>query len=176
MQTRQQNSYFRDLTFHVNRRKFGYNIPATDLDFLEYDNFQPIDLREFKNKKSGWREGNRTASVRAVYNLAKCANIPFYVIEHNDNYSEITVCFIEGWNEGIPQLSEQTMTLPDYVSSLYKIRNRDVPETILIPESLSSIILPHLIYYLVRELKPNERLVLLKNLVRYYKFNGEDND
>lgn len=155
--TRQQNSYFRDLTFHVYRRKLGSNIPATDLDFLEYDNFQPVDLREFKNDKSKWREGKRTASIRATYNLAKKANIPFYIIEHNDNYSNLCLCKVIDIKGTIPITEDQKMTLPQYIENLYKSRGRELPEGMNLPLSFNAITPTGLIIELFLEMEEKNK-------------------
>ena len=167
--TRKQNSFFRDLTFHVNRRNFGRNIPSTDIDFLEYDNFQPVDIREFKNKNSNWRSGERTASIKATFNLAKMANIPFYIIEHNDDFSSISICQIKKWNRNVPVVfNEQNMTLPEYVKSLYKARNRTFPDSVYVPNTLTQINIPHIICHLFEELEQDDRVELLNMLNKFY--------
>lgn len=125
--TRHEMSFRRDMSFHVARRKFGYNAPATDIDFLEYDNLEPVLLWEAKSIKSRWRNGRRTASMIVQWKLSKLAGIPYVVVEHNDKWSKITVFKIGGWKHKVPIISdERKMTLRQFVAWLYKIRGRTI--------------------------------------------------
>lgn len=125
--SRPEMTHARDMTFHIARREFGFNIPVTDLDFLEFDNFEPVLLWEAKSIKSHWRDGKRTAGMKAQWNLAKRANVPYVVVEHNEDWSEVTVCKVGNWERMQPIiLSEQAMTLKQFVSWLYEVRDRDI--------------------------------------------------
>lgn len=140
--SRHEMTFKRDMSFHVARRRFGYNIPATDIDFLEYDRLEPVLLWEAKSNRSSWRNGNRTASMVVQWKLANMAGIPYAVVEHNDEWSEITVCKIDDWKDKKPIIAdEQKMTLKQFVSWLYEIRNRRVPLVLsnIVPDELKQI-------------------------------------
>lgn len=124
---REEITFARDMTFHLARRKYGSNIPATDIDFLEYDHKQPVLLWEAKSTKSGWRDGIRTASMEAQWNLACHAGIPYRVVEHNKDWSELSVCTIAKWEGKKPIIeTEIAMSLFEFVSWLYEIRGRNI--------------------------------------------------
>lgn len=125
--SRPEMSFQRDMSFHVARRKFGRNAPATDIDFLEYDNLEPVLLWEAKSTRSRWRSGVRTASMIVQWKLAAMAGVPYVVVEHNDKWSTITVCEIGDWEGRKPVISnEWQMTLKQFVAWLYEIRGRDI--------------------------------------------------
>lgn len=127
MASSQEMTFKRDMSFHIARRRFGYNLPATDIDFLEYDNKQPVLLWEAKSTRSGWRNGKRTASMEAQWNLAMRAEIPYRIVEHNEDWSIVSVCNVSDWNKGLPVIeSEQEMTLREFVTWLYEKRGRDI--------------------------------------------------
>jgi len=164
---RYQKTFYRDLTFHVNRRKFGSNIPATDIDFLEYDNRQPISLSELKDKRSHWRKGTSWANIEATWNLAERANIPYYITEYAEDWSEISICRIGGIKGKIPIIDEERIvTLSGYIEHLYTIRNREVPAHIkrVIPQKLEPATRERIILELWNELNPSERKELKKKL------------
>ena len=139
---RKEKLHRRDMTFHTNRRHYG-SLSATDIDFLEYKyNGSEIELLllwEAKLSRSNWRgKSSDTSSMEAQWTLAKQAGIPYVVIEHNDTWSEITICEIDSWEhfwEGKPKLrpvisKERKMTLKQFVSWLYEIRGKDIKKAL----------------------------------------------
>lgn len=125
----------RDMTFHVNRREYGDNIPATDIDFLEYDRWQPKMLLELKSSRAWAAQNNSNVIVQ--YRLAQMADILYRVVESNKNWSQLTVIEIslvepeqkENQKPQKPRIkieNETTMELPDFVAWLYKIRGYDI--------------------------------------------------
>jgi hypothetical protein len=139
--TRREKSFRRDMTFHVNRRNYGRNIPATDIDFLEYDNHKPILLWEAKSDKSRWRNGVRTSGMRAQYKLAQMAEIYYRVVENSDDWSQIAMYKVLGWNGATPIVERTAMfTLREFVEALYIFRKREFPGGIAVPDELEQII------------------------------------
>ena len=137
---RREYSHSRDMTFHVNRRNYGKNIPATDLDFVEFDNLEPVLIWEAKSHMSHWKQGRRTASMLVQWKIAQRAGIKYRVIEHNDDWSIIRSYKILSWDRLKPNVVEiGTYTLPKFVEALYKIRGREKPEWIKVPDRLEPI-------------------------------------
>jgi len=122
-------TFYRDYTFHGYRRLFGENIPATDIDFLEFDNHQPIAILEQKTQNSHWREGIRTDGLIAMWHLANKADIPLYVAENNLDWTRVAICAIGGFDETVPQIVEnETVTdIRGLVRFQYDMRGRKVP-------------------------------------------------
>jgi len=138
---RQEKSFARDMTFHINRRAYGKDIPATDIDFLEFDKLEPVLLWEAKSDKSHWRKGRRTASMIAQWKLAERAEIPYRVIEHSDDWSQVTVYEVKEWKGWMPIIGKETaMTLTEWIAALYAIRKREVPNGVKVPDKLGAII------------------------------------
>jgi hypothetical protein len=74
-----ERSGWRDLGLSGRHRLWGHDCPATDIDFLEYDNGVPVALLEFKHERAErYRTGS--ANIRACRNLADRGKIPFFVI------------------------------------------------------------------------------------------------
>ena len=129
--TRPEYSFERDFTFHLARRRFGRNIPATDIDFLEFDNLRPVLVWEAKSNQSKWRTGVRTASMVAQWRLATQANIEYRVVEHSHDWSQLCIVKVRGWYKmgylWRPHIeSEITMSLPEFLAWLYSVRDRDM--------------------------------------------------
>lgn len=179
-----QKSFFRDLTFLYHRRNFGRNIPATDIDCLEFDRLQPLCLWEAKLKGSKWREGSSTIATQFL--LSQQAEIGYFVAEHNTDWSKITVCGLSGldtshskWKPKPVIQSETGYGLQDFVKMLYTLRNRRIEDELqeasatlpirilrnwreIVPRKLTPINRKQLILELWRELTKKERKELLE--------------
>jgi len=137
---RREYSYSRDMTFHINRRGYGKDIPATDIDFVEYDNLEPVLIWEAKSDKSHWKQGRRTASMIVQWKIAQRANIKYRVIENSDNWSVIRSYKILGWDRMRPKVEQVGVyTLPEFIQALYKIRGREIPSWVNVPDELEPI-------------------------------------
>ena len=137
---RKEQSFSRDMTFHVNRRGYGNNIPATDLDFVEFDNLEPVLIWEAKSDKSHWKEGRRTASIIVQWKIAKRANITYRIVEHADDWSIIHSYEILSWDKMKPEYRlVGTFTLPQFVKALYQVRNRQMPKNLNVPDRLEPV-------------------------------------
>lgn len=126
-----QGTFYRDQTFLFNRREFGRNIPATDIDCLEFDRLEPICLWEAKSGRSSWRMGS--SSIAAQYLLAERAGVNYFVAEHNPDWSRIIVCHLSGldrearkWTPPPIIENETTYDLRGFVKMLYSLRDRNI--------------------------------------------------
>ena len=157
-------TFYRDLTFHSARRSYGNNIPCTDLDFVEYDHLIPVALKELKSRRSHWREGRRTASARVQLKIAQMLGIPYFIDEHSDDFSSVSVCRISEFNGRMPVIeNESQLSLIEYVEHLYTIREREMPELVRIrvPERLEPVTRLKYAEHLVDEMTDSEKQALI---------------
>ena len=74
----QERSGWRDEGISLRHRKWGWDCPAVDIDFLliEYDHGKAIALVEYKNEHAPRQRGATSASHRAIADLASKAGLP----------------------------------------------------------------------------------------------------
>jgi len=170
-------TFYRDYTFHGYRRLFGDDIPATDIDFLEFDHHEAVGIVEQKTQGSKWKEGQRTDSLIAMHNLAKSAGIPLYVAENCQDWATVNICTIDSFNGQhgkIPHVRDEICTdTRGLVRFEYHIRGRKVPPSIEQrlqnqgPEVCPGILTPtNLILELFSELTSSQQAALLEKLNR----------
>ena len=85
----------RDDILSAKHRRWGYNLPATDVDFIlcEYDHRIPKALIEHRHLNGSVRfDSNMTALAR----LADMANLPFFIVQYHYEGDDGTL-----WKEGI---------------------------------------------------------------------------
>ena len=77
------------------RRDWGYNVPAEDIDFLEYDNCRPVALFEFK-RRTDWQTAKISldANLKAMKQLADMARLPLFVTVYPDSHDSFRVIAI----------------------------------------------------------------------------------
>ncbi len=71
----------RDEIISAKHRRWGYNVPATDIDFVlcEYDREMPKALTEFRHINGSIR---RNSNMNALGNLANMAGLPFFIVQY----------------------------------------------------------------------------------------------
>ena len=122
---------WRDQEISARHRKWGYDCPALDIDFLmlEYDRGKAVALAEFKNEHAAQiRMGH--PSIQALINLADAANIPLFLVRYATNFS---------WHHVTPGNSNAKcfvpeaikLTEPEWIALLYRCRGREVPTELL---------------------------------------------
>ena len=125
-----ERSGWRDLDFSEHHRKWGWDCPAVDIDFLmiEYDKAKPIALVEYKHQQAKQADP-KTTSYRAIKALANIAHIPFFGVRYSYDFKQFTVARI---NYRAEQLlaTRQIMSEFEYVEFLYRLRGRKVPDDI----------------------------------------------
>lgn len=87
-----EQTLYRDLELCNLHREWGYDVPACDIDFLEYDNCNPVALIEYK-KRADWRTTilNKDANLMALTRLGNRAKIPVYCVFYNPDRSMFRV-------------------------------------------------------------------------------------
>ena len=129
----------RDEILSAKHRRWGYNVPATDIDFLvvEYDRAQAQALIEYRHING---KAVDDTSMKALRDLANRANLPFFVVRYRyatddgtlwqpakvdtDAWFRIIAC-----NERAEKLwytadVDTWLTEQEYVVWLHKIRGR----------------------------------------------------
>lgn len=133
---KQERSGWRDRDISKRHREWGFNCPATDVDFLEYDQGRGVALCEWKHERAKMYDSEKDVNIKALRNLANSAKIPFFVIIRANDLS---------WFDVYPEnkTAKETMTRGglddhcfratselDFVQFLYWLRGRVVPDAI----------------------------------------------
>jgi hypothetical protein len=111
-------------------REYGFDCPATDIDFLlvEYTHGAPVALVEYKFMRAYGTVNVNHPTLRALRMLADGYSngpLPFYIAYYDDNYAyridplndAATILF-----EGKVRMSERA-----YVKRLYRMRGETIP-------------------------------------------------
>lgn len=71
----------RDNTISEKHRRWGYNVPAVDIDFLliEYDQAKAQALIEYRHANGTIRQDT---SIKAITDLANRASLPFFIVQY----------------------------------------------------------------------------------------------
>jgi hypothetical protein len=124
--TRDERTNWRDKELSNRHRKWGFNCPAIDIDFLmiEYNNGLPVAIIDYK-RYSGSVENVSQASFRAITALANNSNIPFFVVYYWEKIWAFKILPINDIGKKIiKNNSDKTdYTEKEFVTLLYNIRN-----------------------------------------------------
>jgi hypothetical protein len=150
---RTESTGWRDSWISDKHRSWGYDLPASDIDFmlLEYDNMKPITLVEHKTVGC-WKQFGRETVLRwhaPVATLATMAGLPSYLCLYEKHPAAFYVLATNEIAERVPGRngcfgSEMIpMSERQYVAFLYHLRNRPLP-SVLVSELESVAIQPHM--------------------------------
>jgi hypothetical protein len=126
MQVRPERTGWRDRALSERHRRWGWNCPAIDIDFLEFHGGEPVALIECKHESAPvWDLEGKPA--RAFIRLADRASLPaFYVVRAAD----FSWWQLRALNRlAAEQLGaiERMLTEPEFVSLLYALRGLNLP-------------------------------------------------
>ena len=130
-QVRPERTGWRDEALYRRHRRWGWDCPAVDLDFLflEYDRGKASAIVEYKNEHAAPQYASHP-TYQAMIDLGDKAQIPVIACRYSDDFQTWKVIPLnEIAKKFLPQravLSEQ-----DWVKLLYKIRGYDVPQRVL---------------------------------------------
>mgnify|MGYP007070314014 CR=1 FL=1 len=128
-EVKQERSGWRDLAMSARHRLWGWDCPATDIDFLEYNYGWPVAITEYKHERA-YIPDKIASPLKAQINLGNQAQIPVFLVTHADDFSWFDVRPMN--DHAKKHLSEScVMTETDWVSLLYKIRGMEVPDSVL---------------------------------------------
>ena len=118
---------WRDQRLSERHRRWGWDCPAVDVDFLmlEYDRGKASALVEYKHEQAAPQYPTHP-SYRAMIDLGDRAGIPVFGVRYADDFSWWRVTPLNGLAKKL--LSEQTrMTEEDWIKLLYRIRGSEAP-------------------------------------------------
>lgn len=130
-QVREERTGWRDEGISRRHRRWGWDCPAVDLDFLllEYDRGKASAIVEYKNEHAQPQYVSHP-TYQAMIDLGNKANIPVIACRYSDDYSEWKVVPLnDKAKEFIPKRA--TLSENEWVKLLYIIRGYDVPQSVL---------------------------------------------
>lgn len=130
-QVRQERSGWRDLALSQRHRRWGWDCPAVDLDFLflEYDRGKAAALVEYKHENAAPQYASHP-TYQAMIDLGTRAGIPVFACRYSDDFTSWAITALNAKaKEYLPE--RRTMTEPEWVTFLYKIRGYNVPQTVI---------------------------------------------
>ena len=112
-------------------RRWGWDCPAVDLDFLflEYDKGKAVALVEYKHERAQTQWASHP-TYQALIDLGNRAKIPVFAARYKDDFSEWNVVPLNIFARTfLPE--RQTMTEREWVGFLYRIRGYEAPPELL---------------------------------------------
>ncbi len=133
-EVKQERTGWRDAWLSARHRLWGFDVPMVDVDWLviEYDNSEPIALIDYKEHSSPRVQGPTDANSRAIAKLATRAGIPAYNVRYWKQLSILEFFPIALNDSGESLLpSKLRMNEIEFVTWIYKLRGRSLPESVL---------------------------------------------
>jgi hypothetical protein len=126
MQVREERSGWRDRELSQRHRRWGWNCPAMDIDFLEFHAGEPVALIECKLEHARpWDLAAKPA--QAFVRLADRAALPaFYVVRAAD-FSWWRVQALNDHARDRLGVDLRVLSEPEFVSLLYALRGLNLP-------------------------------------------------
>jgi hypothetical protein len=121
---RVEQTGWRDLSLNNRHRLWGWDCPATDIDFIEYTGGRPVALVEYKS--AGAEVNFDGHNLRALVELANRAGLPAYLVRYKSDFSLWQVLPLNAKARAyVPRPA--VMTELGYVTLLYRLRGQSVP-------------------------------------------------
>lgn len=130
-EVRSERSGWRDEGLSNRHRLYGWDCPAVDIDFLmiEYDTGKPSALVEYKLREKPQEFDYSSTSFAAIAELANNSHIPAICCQYNKDFTRF-------WPEAMNEYGKKwlpcrwSLTEEQYVSLLYALRGRHIPDEI----------------------------------------------
>jgi hypothetical protein len=127
---RKERTGWRDLALSERHRKWGWDCPAVDLDFLflEYDKGEPVAIVEYKHENASPQFASHP-TYQAMIRLGSKAGIPVFAARYEDSFILWRIIPLNyKATEWLPKRIE--MTEREWVTFLYKLRGYTPPESL----------------------------------------------
>lgn len=131
MDVKKERSGWRDLGLSDRHRRWGWDCPAVDLDFLflEYDKGKAVALVEYKHEKAAPQFASHP-TYQAMIDLGNRASVPVFACRYKNDYSEWIVTPLNHIAKGyLPE--KKIMSEAEWVTFLYKVRGYDAPREVI---------------------------------------------
>lgn len=125
-EVRQERTGWRDANLSERHRRWGWDCPALDLDFLmlEYDKGKASAMVEYKHE-SAPPQHRTHPSYQALIDLGNRAELPVFAVRYSSDFSWYRVtplnAFAKRWLEIQKEMDER-----EYVTLLHKIRGYEI--------------------------------------------------
>jgi hypothetical protein len=129
---REERTGWRDEWISERHRLWGADVPMADIDFLavEYDLKMPVAIVDYKGFAPRPIDVDASASLVALRWLADMGGLMLMIVFYNRHTSVFTVRPLNRRAKEAYTL-DQVMSEREYVTSLYTLRRRSVPQQIL---------------------------------------------
>lgn len=130
-EVKKERTGWRDRNLSERHRKWGWDCPAVDLDFLflEYDKGKASAIVEYKNEHAQPQFACHP-TYQAMIDLGNRAKLPVIACRYTDDFKSWTVTALNDYaKEHIPY--RVTLNEKQWVRLLYRIRGYDVPKDVL---------------------------------------------
>jgi hypothetical protein len=127
-EVKKERTGWRDLELSQRHRRWGWDCPAVDLDFLflEYDHGKAVAIVEYKNEHAA-PQYRTHPTYQAMIDLGNRAGVPVIGCRYTDDFSVWTVVPLnEHAKQWIP--AKMDMTEREWVTLLYTMRGYRVPD------------------------------------------------
>jgi hypothetical protein len=127
-EVKQERSGWRDMALSNRHRKWGWDCPAVDLDFLflEYDKGQPVAIVEYKHEKAAPHYASHP-TYQAMINLGTRAKVPVFAARYKEDFSLWTIIPLNDYAKAW-LLDKKVMTEREWVTFLYELRGYTPPK------------------------------------------------
>ncbi len=130
-EVRAERTGWRDEGLSQRHRKWGWDCPAVDIDFLmlEYDTGRASALVEYKNEHAKKQYASHP-TYQAIIDLGNKAGIPVLACRYSDDFSRYKVVPLN-------DIAKEFISTPkelnefEWVRLLYKIRGREIDDNFL---------------------------------------------
>lgn len=130
-EVRPERTGWRDEALSRRHRRWGWDCPAVDLDFLflEYDHGKASAIVEYKNEHAAPQYVSHP-TYQAMIDLGDRANVPVIACRYSDDF---TVWKVVPLNDAAKRIIPQRLELDEqgWVRLLYKVRGYEVPQSVL---------------------------------------------
>ena len=127
-EVKQERSGWRDMELSARHRKWGWDCPAVDLDFLflEYDKGQPVAIVEYKHENAAPQFASHP-TYQAMINLGTRAGVPVFAARYKGDFTEWVIVPLNDIAKG-KMAERRTMTEREWVTFLYELRGYTPPD------------------------------------------------
>ena len=123
---------WRDLRLSERHRRWGWDCPAVDLDFLflEYDKGKAVALVEYKHELALVQHSTHP-TYQAMIDLGNRASIPVFGVRYADDFTWWRVTPLNSWAKTFCE-EQTTMSEEEWVTFLYHIRGYELPDSVFV--------------------------------------------